>query len=108
MWDRLAAQLKKNISNNNPSAPVLEIEYADEPSSLLRAHDTSQSSNCIVPANTNGLRKAESVFSGSSIHYASSNGISNSPIRFVYCCFLRLWPVSLSLQDISGKLYTDY
>ncbi|KAI5324766.1 hypothetical protein L3X38_033839 [Prunus dulcis] len=79
--DRLAAQLKKNISNNNPSAPVLEIEYADEPSSPLRARDTSHSSNWIVPANTNGSRKAQNVFSGSSIHYASSNGISNSPIR---------------------------
>ncbi|CAL9001820.1 unnamed protein product [Prunus brigantina] len=79
--DPLEAQLKKNISNNNPSAPVLEIEYADEPSSPLRAHDTSHSSNWIVPANTNGSRKAESVFSGSSIRYASSNGISNSPIR---------------------------
>ncbi|BBH05756.1 hypothetical protein Prudu_017240 [Prunus dulcis] len=79
--DRLAAQLKKNISNNNPSAPVLEIEYADEPSSPLRAHDTSHSSNWIVPANTNGSRKAQNVFSGGSIHYASSNGVSNSPIR---------------------------
>lgn len=97
MRDRLAAQLKKNISNNNPSAPVLEIEYADEPSSPLRAHDTSHSSNWIVPANTNGSRKAQNVFSGSSIHYASSNGISNSPIRFVYCCFLWLWSVSLFL-----------
>ncbi|PQQ10192.1 uncharacterized protein Pyn_23930 [Prunus yedoensis var. nudiflora] len=79
--DRLAAQLKKNISSNNPRAPVLEIEYADEPSSPLRAHDTSHSSNWMVPANTNGSRKAESVFSDSSIHYASSNGSSNSPIR---------------------------
>ncbi|KAL6277294.1 hypothetical protein ACE6H2_020895 [Prunus campanulata] len=79
--DRLAAQLKKNISCNNPRAPVLEIEYADEPSSPLRAHDTSHSSNWMVPANTNGSRKAESVFSDSSIHYASSNGSSNSPIR---------------------------
>ncbi|PQP92979.1 uncharacterized protein Pyn_10294 [Prunus yedoensis var. nudiflora] len=80
----LLVLLCRQIWKQDPSiirAPVLEIEYADEPSSPLRAHDTSHSSNWMVPANTNGSRKAESVFSDSSIHYASSNGSSNSPIR---------------------------
>lgn len=81
---------KNKLSNSNPITPPLdgsvsEIERVVEPSSPIRAYNTAHASNWSVPANTNGLRKTESVYSSSHMHYSSGNGTSNSLLRSPAC-----------------------
>lgn len=80
------AQKRSYNSSGNIEAPPLdgsvsEIERVAEPSSPIRACNTAHTSNWSVPANTNGLRKTQSVYSSSPMHYSSGNGTSNSPLR---------------------------